>query len=141
MIGGDLYRQAVDLPKDPSLEAVAALCLTGSQCEQDQTATVEFLLDADARVEGGPEFEIDAVEYQGTLDGVPLDEALDVTLIIRLTATIVEDSQVVNSGGTVEATIAPDAAIMVGEQYSQTVSLGRASPSDAWQLSALGTLS
>lgn len=141
MIGGDLYRQAVDLPKNPSLEAVATLCLAGSQCEQDQTATVDFLLDADARVEGGPEFVIDTVEYQGTLDGVPVDEALDVTLIIRLTATTVEDSRVVKADGTVEATIAPDSMIVMGEQYSQTVSLGRASPSDDWQLSALGALS
>ena len=136
----DIYRQVVELPKEPSVDAVTQLCLPGSPCESERLATVEFLTSGGLHVEGGSEYRIDSVEYQGTLDDVPLDEALEVTLILRITVTLIEESRLVEEDGSVNATLAPDETVTAGEQYSQTVSLGRTSVDAGWQLSALGVL-
>ena len=136
----DIYRQVVELPMEPSVDAVTQLCLPDSPCESERLATVDFLTSGGLHVEGGSEYRIDSVEYQGTLDDVPLDEALEVTLILRITVTSIEESRLVEEDGSVNATLAPDETLTAGEQYSQTVSLGRASVDAAWQLSALGVL-
>ena len=136
----DIYRRVVELPMEPSVDAVTQLCLPSSPCESERLATVEFLTSGGLHVEGGSEYRIDSVEYQGTLDGVPLDEALEVTLILRITVTSIEESRLVEEDGSVNATLAPDETLTAGEQYSQTVSLGRTSVDAVWQLSALGVL-
>lgn len=134
----DLLRQEFELPRNPSLEGIDALCAEVSSCRETWTTTVNYLLENEVRLEGGAPFEVNSIEYQGTTDDVPIDEALSVVLILRQTVTEQGMTRLVRDDGSTFSEVPPDESLVAGEQISRTLVLGRDRATDGWRIVLIG---
>lgn len=135
-----LLRANRDVARHPSYRAVRQFCLPRSECSAQSNNTVAFMLERGVHAEGLPSFRVDSVEYQGTLDDVPLEQALEITFIVRMTFLRYGDGRLVRADGTLHSVIDADKSIKVGRQYSRSVSLGRVTTDSPWLLSSSGDL-
>lgn len=136
-IATDLLARHFEIPRQPSLDLVRAVCVEPSGCFDDAARTVEVLLGDGVRLVGGTPFDVTSVEFQGTADGAPVAESLAVNLLIRFVATDQGVVQLVDADGSVVSDVAPDDRFTPGQPASRAVILGRDSAGAGWKLVAL----
>ena len=104
----ELDRRRAAAQRDPSMEAIDSFCAPMSECNEQWSDSIGYLIDNDLRMVGGHPDEIVDVVYAGTLDGSPLSEAFEVVLDVERRAVEQGVIQLVTDDGSVEQEFRPD---------------------------------
>ena len=128
----ELDRRRAAAQRDPSMEAIDSFCAPMSECNEQWSDSIGYLIDNDLRMVGGHPDEIVDVVYAGTLDGSPLSEAFEVVLDLERRAVEQGVIQLVTDDGSVEQEFRPDEEAPPGSTVFEALVLQRRTLTSEW---------